>query len=50
MRGGFKVFVSGAALVSPAPPRWITVLTTKLLQYQLVDLPTVLLGRVLHPS
>lgn len=45
-----RALVAGATLVSPAPPRWITVITPKLLQYQLVDLPTVLLGRVLDPS
>jgi len=45
-----RELVAGAALVSPAPPRGITVITAKLLQYQLADLPTVLRGRVLEPS
>jgi non-heme chloroperoxidase len=42
--------VSGAVLVSSAPPRGISVITLPLLRYQLRDLPTVLLGRTLQPS
>ncbi|HYD52680.1 MAG TPA: alpha/beta fold hydrolase [Gemmatimonadaceae bacterium] len=42
--------VSAAVLVSPAPPRWITVLTPQLLRYQIRDLPAVLASRTLHPS
>lgn len=42
--------VRGAVLVSPAPPRGIPVLGARMLVYQLRDLPSVLLGRTLHPS
>lgn len=42
--------VAAAVLVSPAPPRGIPVISWQLLRYQLKDLPTVLLGRTLHPS
>lgn len=42
--------IDAAVLVSPAPPRGISVLSLALLRYQLPDLPTVLLGRTLHPS
>lgn len=42
--------VAAAVLVSPAPPRGITVISPQLLRHQLKDLPTVLLGRTLHPA
>ena len=42
--------VRAAVLVSPAPPRGITVISAQLLRYQILDLPTVLLGRTLRPS
>jgi non-heme chloroperoxidase len=42
--------VSAAVLVSPAPPRGITVITPQLLRYQARDLPAVLAGRSLAPS
>jgi len=42
--------VGAAALVSPAPPRGIPVIGARMLAYQIRDLPTVLLGRTVHPS
>lgn len=42
--------VCAAVLVSPAPPRGIAVISPQLLRYQILDLPTVLLGRTLRPS